>query len=105
MASKKVFNHERHEKARTFLELGGVLTVTFRNSTANFRLFSPTDPTDPTDLLDPSDPTDQSEKPIGQITNSRAGSSGKATNPIQNFRVFSWGSWFKKLFGRGLFKE
>ena len=36
------------------LELGGVLTVTFRNSIANFRLFSltdPTDPTDPTDLL------------------------------------------------------
>ena len=41
-----------------------------------------TDPTDPTDLLDPSDPpdpTDQSEKPIDQITNSRAISSAKAT--------------------------
>ena len=44
--------------------------------------FSPTDPTDPTDLLDPSDPsdpTDQSEKPIGQITNSRAIPSVEAT--------------------------
>jgi hypothetical protein len=35
--------------------LGGVLIVTFRNSIANFRLFSPTDR------------TDQSEKPIDQF--------------------------------------
>ena len=34
--------------------------------------------TDPTDLLDPSDPSDPSEKPIDQITNSRAIPSVKA---------------------------
>jgi hypothetical protein len=43
------------KKHEHFLEFGGVLIVTSRNSIANFRLFSPTDLTD---LLDPSDPTD-----------------------------------------------
>jgi len=38
--SKIVFNHE---KARTFLELGGVQIVTVRISIAYFRLFSLTD--------------------------------------------------------------
>jgi len=50
------------------LELGGVLIVTFRNSIANFRLFSPTDP---------------SEKPIDQITNSRAIPSVEAATYIK----------------------
>ena len=54
-------------------------------------LLDPTDPTDPTDLLDPSDPsdpTDQSEKPIDQITNSRAISSVRATT-LKKFSEFS----------------
>jgi hypothetical protein len=38
-------------------------------------------------IADPTDPTDQSEKPIGQITNPRAGSSVKAAT-LQIFRVF-----------------
>jgi hypothetical protein len=42
---------------------------------------------DPTDLLDPADPTDRSEKPIGQITNSRAIPSVEAAT-LQIFRVF-----------------
>jgi len=39
------------------------------------------------DLTDPTDPSDPSEKPIGQITNSRAIPSLKATT-LQTFRVF-----------------
>jgi len=38
-------------------------------------------------IADPTDPTDQSEKPIGQITNSRAISSIEAAT-LQIFRVF-----------------
>jgi len=61
-------------------------------NTVNSCLFSPTDPTDLLDPSDPSDPSDRSEKTIGQITNSRAISSVKATTPYKifvPFRVFS----------------
>ena len=42
---------------------------------------------DPSDPSDPTDQSDQSEKPIGQITNSRAIPSIEAATPIKNFRT------------------
>jgi len=61
---------------------------------ANPNIADPTDPTDPTDLLAPSDPSDQSEKPIDQITNSRAIPSVEAATPKKIFVLLSLDFFF-----------
>jgi len=72
-------------KKQQLFRVGGVLIVIFRNSIANFRLFSPTD------QVDMSDRSDQSEKPIGQTANPHAISFVKAAisrNILVSFRAF-----------------
>jgi hypothetical protein len=95
---KKFLTTKGTKKHELFLELGGVLIVTFRNSIANSCLFSLTN-------LHPASCTWEHSNMSGQVSittgtvallfKPHAIPSVEATTLYKNFRVFSCGSWLK----------